>query len=375
MEHPKKPYNDSYPSSFKLPELMCIEEHSLGDAVHIDQCAFDAPSQKPTTLLTFNLPHLRRVVNADFAGGKCTHVSHEYTLSGLDEQGRFLTAPAKQYTSKLNMCLALASCKFLYDNMHIHHDLPSELFQEHFISKFYVPLDPYCSEQSLGQFGNDRSELSGQAEFIAPQSTSHTFVNSAAQKHDDLIKESRASLYISLEPSLHALTLHTSILASTQTEVTQHTFLDVSGDHSTSALFETNAQGNEFDTLPCVFCCELVCVCNNNADSSIDAVPNHTSCTCCKPQPIPLNGQSSIDANSTSTIAISTQQRERIEANRHKALAIKRKKRIAALAAWPTTHLPAFPVQNEHVAPSLNSQNLTRHKSPVRTNSACTPTG
>jgi hypothetical protein len=381
MEHPKKPYDHSYPSSFKLPELMCIEEHCLGDAVHIDQCAFDAPSQKPTTLLTFNLPHLRRVVNADFAGGKCTHASHERTLSGCDEHGKFLTAPAKQYTSKLNMCLASASCKFLYDNMHIQHESPSESFQEHLISKFYVPLDPYCAEQSLGHFGNDRSELSGQAEHIALQSAPHTFVKGAAQRREDLIKESRASLYLSLEPSLHTLALHANTLASTQSEV-PHTFHDVPGDHSasilthsTSILADTSMQGKEFNTLPCVFCCELVCVCDSNVAASISVLPNPTSCACGEDHPISLNGHSSIDADSTSTIVISTRQRERIEANRHKALAIKRKKRIAALAAWPTTHLPAFPVQNEHVAPSLNSQNLTRHKSPVRTNSACTPTG
>ena len=77
MEHPKLPKDPQHPSSWKLPELRCIEQHDLGDAVHVSQCAFRSPSQKPTTLLTFNMPQLRHIVSTKYNGGRCTHADHE----------------------------------------------------------------------------------------------------------------------------------------------------------------------------------------------------------------------------------------------------------------------------------------------------------
>ena len=128
MEHPGKPKAVHSPSSWKLPELMCIEQHDLGDAVHISQCAFQAPSQKPTTLLTFNMPQLRHVVSTRCKGGRCTHTEHEVVLKGIDEQGNFRTSPAKQYPSELNKCLALASSEFICDHFTPSHDLDYDTF-------------------------------------------------------------------------------------------------------------------------------------------------------------------------------------------------------------------------------------------------------
>ena len=108
------------------------------------------------------------------------------------------------------------------------------------------------------------------------------------------------------------------------------------------------------------------------------------------------NGHSSIDTNCTSSLVISSQQRVRIDTNRSKAIAIKHSKRIAAHAAWPQTQLPASPEQNEngvlypltspegnnsllrkgfHFGATSNSQELTRHKSLVSTQTVCTSTG
>ena len=120
------------------------------------------------------------------------------------------------------------------------------------ISKFYIPLDPYCDEQSLGHFGKDRSELSGLTDSIALQRVSHSGVNSVVQKQDDLIKEAKASLQLMLEPSLGSLTQHTIAFSS------MNGCCDVQGKHdSICILDDTHVQGDVPDILPCVFCCHL----------------------------------------------------------------------------------------------------------------------
>ena len=46
MEHPALPRDSSLPSAWKLPELQFVEQHPLGDAVTVNQCAFKAPDMK-----------------------------------------------------------------------------------------------------------------------------------------------------------------------------------------------------------------------------------------------------------------------------------------------------------------------------------------
>jgi len=281
--------------------------------------------------------------------------------------------------------------------MHIRHEPPSDQLQECIISKFYIPLDPYCDEQSLGHFGKDRSELSGLTDSIALQRVSHSGVNSVVQKQDDLIKESKASLQLMLEPSLCSLTQHAIALNSIDVQQKVHDIQHaVQGDHSIVASVDTHLQVDAPDILPCVFCCEFVCICSSNSDPPVTASHIQPSCACGNEHHISQNGHSSIETNSTSTLVISTQQRARIDSSRNKALAIKKSKRMAAHAAWPLTHLPASPSQDEQVAScpptflvgtnsqlrkrfrfgaTFNSQELTRHKSLVSTNSACTSTG
>ena len=98
------------------------------------------------------------------------------------------------------------------------------------------------------------------------------------------------------------------------------------------------------------------------------------------------NGHSSIDTNCTSTLVISSQQRVRIDTNRSKAIAIKHAKRIAAHAAWPQLDedgvlCPPLEGNNSllrkgfHFGTTSNSQELTRHKSLVSTQTVCTSTG
>ena len=113
MEHPKRPdWVPLAPSSWLLPELRYIASLPCAQAVDVDQCMFGAPSRKPTTLLLLQVKHAQELLQLPrICDGQHTH---QQVLRGIDENGLFRTAPAKQYPQGLCAILAkLAVGQFL----------------------------------------------------------------------------------------------------------------------------------------------------------------------------------------------------------------------------------------------------------------------
>ena len=153
MEHPAQPRNINPPSSWKLPELMFIAEHPLMFLCGLIDAPLKHPAKKPTTLLCLNIPYLRRVGDSKYGGGRCTHSTHAIVLQGTDEQGNFLPAPAKQYPTLLNNCLAEASHRYICSATNPANDLDSYEFLQSQLATLYVSLDPYLEQHHLGHFG------------------------------------------------------------------------------------------------------------------------------------------------------------------------------------------------------------------------------
>ena len=193
------------------------------------------------------------------------------------------------------------------------------------------------------------------------------------------IEASKASLHLALAPSLNSLTEHASDLI-----VRDEGGLRVcQGQYDKSnipALEESQVSNYRIDTsdasvLPCVFCCEAVCVCGDSSNVfDVSSGYSQPGCACGNDhfEPSSHTSTDKAEANDISTCSISSQQRARIESNRSKALAIKHARRVAAVAALPLVHLPATPEDNasasttfRNVAP-LNYSVLIGNNSQLR---------
>ena len=147
MEHPQLPsWEPRAPSSWKLPELAAIAQMGGVDCVHLDQCCCGTPWKKPTRLFAVGLPELGRAVGRLPGGGRCVpSLGHSHvSLSGVDENGVYRTAPAKTYNSV--MCQVLAEATFgCIERLLSRHAgvLASERGLPEDIERLHVPLDLY----------------------------------------------------------------------------------------------------------------------------------------------------------------------------------------------------------------------------------------
>ena len=83
--------------------------------ITFDQCIFDLPAQKPTTLLLVRLPDFANIVRGRGRRGRCCHPGGHQPLRGRNDAGQFCTARAKIYPQPMNMALALSISRFLAD--------------------------------------------------------------------------------------------------------------------------------------------------------------------------------------------------------------------------------------------------------------------
>ena len=160
MEHPRLPHwIPNAPSSWLLPELQCIASGPNARSVQVDQCMVGAPSMKPTTLLCLQV---NRIALLDLQCLRCDrqHV-HQQVLRGLDEDGLFRTAPAKQYPRGLCSLLARLALGQFLDSCSSNPPASPLLdeFSESVLSKFYVPTDYYTD--SVNSYGADLSVNTG----------------------------------------------------------------------------------------------------------------------------------------------------------------------------------------------------------------------
>ena len=168
MEHPKRSWIPNAPSSWLLPELTWVRDLPNALSIDIDQCMFEAPSQKPTTLLCLNCLHIRQAIRAAPNGAKCNHSSHASVLIGRKSDGPFATAPSKQYPGPMDSMLARVTYSHIrtqmvnLENGHSPCDLHNFVLFP--LGAFYVPLDPYNPDQVLGQFGSDFANSSSVSE-------------------------------------------------------------------------------------------------------------------------------------------------------------------------------------------------------------------
>ena len=160
LEHPAPAtWTPAAASSWYLPEVQMLERITGVEIIRIDQCRFGAPSArptlfvffgassvKPTHLLCVHLPEIRRAVDAMPLRGRCNHRMGHRTALGLDENGRYRTAPLKAYPPAL--CRLIAGAILTEWGRIAERDpdnfVPDDLIQ------FYQPLDPYI-ERSRGQ--------------------------------------------------------------------------------------------------------------------------------------------------------------------------------------------------------------------------------
>ena len=113
MEHPRRPdWMPLAPSSRLLPGLRYLAGLPNCEAHDVDQCMLGAPSKKPTTLLCLQMKGINLLREAPTTcNGQHVHAT---TLRGLDSDGLFRTAPAKQYPRGLcNLLARLAHGQFL----------------------------------------------------------------------------------------------------------------------------------------------------------------------------------------------------------------------------------------------------------------------
>ncbi len=109
-----------------------------------------------------NLPQLQHALVNRSNASRCTPVqAHALkALVGVDSDGRFRTAPSKQYPPR--MCALLASASMSFLESVVHHRLDEHPDWEDAATsvyrKFYTPLDPYLEAHAWGKFGADRAK-------------------------------------------------------------------------------------------------------------------------------------------------------------------------------------------------------------------------
>ena len=101
-EHPEDPGRAPFPSIWATELYQSFEKKAHYVRISFPQCAFEADSEKPTTLAYHKLLDAEK----RFAGLRCTHAAH-VPLIGKDADGKFLTRTAQSYPPRLCEQLAL----------------------------------------------------------------------------------------------------------------------------------------------------------------------------------------------------------------------------------------------------------------------------
>jgi len=158
LEHPDKAsWQPLHPSSWLIDQTMRLVNLLHAQTIQIDQCSCGTEYRKPTMLLHVNLPSLPLRIARLPGGGRCTHRKHGKVLCGLDEHGKFRTAPAKEYPEQF--CKTIASAMHDFALLYLtpgsfrYEETSSELGTK--LAKFYMPLDPYLAAHSSGEVGQD----------------------------------------------------------------------------------------------------------------------------------------------------------------------------------------------------------------------------
>ena len=163
VEHPGEPtWVPEAPSIWRSSFVLHLRDHLGADLLDFDQCSAGADSRKPTCLMSVNLPQLRTSFRALPGRGFCIHgrQPHQATLRGLAADGTWRTAPAKQYPS--DMCKAAGIATTGFGTEKVAQPSPGSLLElPHDTAPFFVPLDPYNSDQVLGAYGLDFANKGG----------------------------------------------------------------------------------------------------------------------------------------------------------------------------------------------------------------------
>ena len=163
MEHPAFPHwvpaHKKPASSSLLPELQDLLKYPEVDEVTFDQGTLQAKSVKPTTFHLVNFPQMKSALVDRTNASRCTSAQAKRLekLRGQDANGRFKTAPSKQYPP--DMCGLMAKATGAY----LQGIIPGKrgkmpCWEEIVVTKafdFFVPLDPYLEAHAWGQFGAD----------------------------------------------------------------------------------------------------------------------------------------------------------------------------------------------------------------------------
>ena len=125
--------------------LKALERVSV---VSFDQCVFDVPIKKPTTLCLVRLPKVRSKILQMGVAGRCNHHYKHEALKGKDEHGVYRTAKGKIYPEKMNQLLGRELVAFVADRFaDVQTDvLPDEMAtycQDVFAADHIVQPD-YC---------------------------------------------------------------------------------------------------------------------------------------------------------------------------------------------------------------------------------------
>jgi len=127
------------------------------------QCMRGALAMKPTTLGLVRFPELKaRLQSLPYQSmchkiGRVNACGREHVvLQGTDSMGNFITAPFKQYPCDFNYDIAISAVQ-CWQRLDFHADLDEETFT-HVASQFFVPLDPYSEQHSIGAFGSDLAQ-------------------------------------------------------------------------------------------------------------------------------------------------------------------------------------------------------------------------
>ncbi|CAK0896208.1 unnamed protein product [Prorocentrum cordatum] len=110
LEHPAPAvWCPQAPSSWHQPEVRWLAGLPQAEILYLDQCQFGQLAQKPTQLLTVNLPEPGRELAAHPGGPRCRHTSHR-GVYGRDGRGGWRTAPLKECPPQ--MCRAMAAALY-----------------------------------------------------------------------------------------------------------------------------------------------------------------------------------------------------------------------------------------------------------------------
>ena len=101
------------PSVWLTKQMRMLKTLECTSFVSFDQCVFQAPIRKPTTLCLIRLQKVRSQILAMGNSGRCNHAFKHEALKGKDETGTYRTAKGKIYPEKLNELLGREMVAFV----------------------------------------------------------------------------------------------------------------------------------------------------------------------------------------------------------------------------------------------------------------------